>query len=134
MSDSPRARTSVFAADLASLCHSRPLLQIDQKIRTEIIIPQSSDLRKLLALTLIMLVTRGISKLTEETYMGRIEISPKAIAGLTGQSVVECYGVVGMANKNLTDGIAEILPGETLSTRHRRQVGASARLSSICTS
>ncbi len=49
--------------------------------------------------------------MTEETFLGRIEISPKAIASLAGQSVLECYGVVGMANKNLRDGIAEILPG-----------------------
>jgi uncharacterized alkaline shock family protein YloU len=47
--------------------------------------------------------------MTEENYWGRIEISPNAIASLAGQSVLECYGVVGMANKNLRDGIAEIL-------------------------
>jgi uncharacterized alkaline shock family protein YloU len=51
--------------------------------------------------------------MTEETYLGRIEISPTAIASLAGQAVLECYGVVGMANKNLRDGIAEILPGGT---------------------
>jgi len=47
--------------------------------------------------------------MTEENYLGRIEISPNAIASLAGQSVLECYGVVGMANKNLRDGIAEVL-------------------------
>src|SRR5512135_1313884 len=49
--------------------------------------------------------------MTQETILGRIEISPNAIASLAGQAVVECYGVVGMANKNLRDGIAEVLPG-----------------------
>lgn len=49
--------------------------------------------------------------MTQETILGRIEISPNAIASLAGQAVLECYGVVGMANKNLRDGIAEILPG-----------------------
>src|SRR5512135_1420880 len=49
--------------------------------------------------------------MTEETVLGRIEISPNAIASLAGQAVLECYGVVGMANKNLRDGIAEVLPG-----------------------
>ncbi|HEX9077039.1 MAG TPA: Asp23/Gls24 family envelope stress response protein [Anaerolineae bacterium] len=49
--------------------------------------------------------------MTEENILGRIEISPTAIASLAGQSVLECYGVVGMANKNLRDGIAEVLPG-----------------------
>lgn len=47
--------------------------------------------------------------MTEETYLGHIEITPAAIASLAGQAVVECYGVVGMANKNVRDGIAEVL-------------------------
>lgn len=47
--------------------------------------------------------------MTEENYLGRIEISPNAIASLAGQAVLECYGVVGMANKNLRDGITEVL-------------------------
>ncbi len=49
--------------------------------------------------------------MAEETFLGRIEIAPTAIASLAGQAVLECYGVVGMANKNVRDGIAEILPG-----------------------
>ena len=47
--------------------------------------------------------------MAEETLFGRIEISPNAIASLVGQAVLECYGVVGMANKNLGDGIVEVL-------------------------
>jgi len=47
--------------------------------------------------------------MTEENFLGRIEVSPNAIASLAGQSVLEAYGVVGMANKNLRDGIAEVL-------------------------
>lgn len=47
--------------------------------------------------------------MTEESYLGHIEISPGAIASLTGQAVLECYGVVGMANKNVRDGIAEVV-------------------------
>ncbi|MBM3129941.1 MAG: Asp23/Gls24 family envelope stress response protein [Chloroflexi bacterium] len=47
--------------------------------------------------------------MAEENYLGRIEISPNAIASLAGQAVLECYGVVGMANKNLRDGIVEVL-------------------------
>ena len=47
--------------------------------------------------------------MAEETYLGHIEVSPGAIASLTGQAVLECYGVVGMANKNVRDGIAEVL-------------------------
>ncbi|MEW5719061.1 MAG: Asp23/Gls24 family envelope stress response protein [Chloroflexota bacterium] len=47
--------------------------------------------------------------MSEENYLGRIEIAPNAIASLAGQEVLECYGVVGMANKNLRDGIVEVL-------------------------
>jgi uncharacterized alkaline shock family protein YloU len=47
--------------------------------------------------------------MTEERRTGRIEISPQAIATLAGEAVLRCYGVVGMANKNLIDGIADLL-------------------------
>ena len=47
--------------------------------------------------------------MTEEMYLGHVEITPTAIASLAGQAVLECYGVVGMANKNVRDGIAEVL-------------------------
>lgn len=47
--------------------------------------------------------------MAEENFLGRVEVSPNAIASLAGQSVLECYGVVGMANKNLRDGITEVL-------------------------
>ncbi len=47
--------------------------------------------------------------MAEENFLGRVEVSPNAIASLAGQAVLECYGVVGMANKNLRDGIGEVL-------------------------
>ena len=47
--------------------------------------------------------------MTEERKTGRIEISPQAIATVAGEAVLRCYGVVGMANKNLIDGIADLL-------------------------
>jgi uncharacterized alkaline shock family protein YloU len=47
--------------------------------------------------------------MAEETFLGRIEVAPAAIASLAGQAVLESYGVVGMANKNVRDGIAEVL-------------------------
>lgn len=50
----------------------------------------------------------------EDPYLGRIEVSPHAIASVAGQAVLECYGVVGMAPKHLRDDIAEILPGANL--------------------
>ena len=47
--------------------------------------------------------------MTKENTVGRIEISPHAIATIAGDAVLECYGVVGMANKNLIGGIADLL-------------------------
>lgn len=54
----------------------------------------------------------------EETRMGKIEVSPTAIASLASQAVLECYGVVGMATKDLASGIVEILQPAS----HRRGV------------
>lgn len=49
--------------------------------------------------------------LSNEPYLGRIEVSPNAIASIAGQAVLESYGVVGMAPKNRRNGLAELLPG-----------------------
>jgi uncharacterized alkaline shock family protein YloU len=54
----------------------------------------------------------------EETRLGRIEVLPTAIASLASQAVLECYGVVGMATKDLASGIVEILAPSS----HRRGV------------
>ena len=57
----------------------------------------------------------------EETRLGHIEVSPTAIASLASQAVLECYGVVGMATKDLASGIVEILQPAS----HRRGVDIS---------
>jgi uncharacterized alkaline shock family protein YloU len=57
----------------------------------------------------------------DETQLGRIEVSPTAISSLSSQAVLECYGVVGMATKDLATGIVEILQ----PTSHRRGVDIS---------
>jgi uncharacterized alkaline shock family protein YloU len=44
----------------------------------------------------------------DETH-GKIDISPTAVATIVNQAVNQCYGVVGMANKNLVNGIAHLL-------------------------
>ena len=54
----------------------------------------------------------------EVTRLGRIEVSPTAIGSLASQAVLECYGVVGMATKDLASGIVEILQ----LASHRRGV------------
>lgn len=50
--------------------------------------------------------------MTTETQLGKIEISPTAIASIASQAVLESYGVVGMAAKNFKNGLVELLtPG-----------------------
>ena len=44
-----------------------------------------------------------------EPIRGKIVVSPHAIATLASQSVLECYGVVGMASPHLVNGLAEML-------------------------
>ncbi|HPL28820.1 MAG TPA: Asp23/Gls24 family envelope stress response protein [Anaerolineae bacterium] len=48
-----------------------------------------------------------------ETHLGKIEISPLAVASLASDAVLGCYGVVGMAPAgSLRDGLVEILQRE----------------------
>ncbi len=47
--------------------------------------------------------------MSEQTTFGRIEISPAAIATIASESVLECYGVVGMASKRSIGGLAQLL-------------------------
>ncbi len=41
--------------------------------------------------------------------MGMIDISTTAVSTIANQAINQCYGVVGMANKNLANGIANLL-------------------------
>jgi len=54
----------------------------------------------------------------EQSRLGTVEVTPTAIASLASQVVLECYGVVGMATKDLARGIVEILQPAS----HRRGV------------
>ena len=54
----------------------------------------------------------------ERSRLGRIEVSPTAIGSLASQAVLDSYGVVGMASKDLASGIVEILQPAS----HRRGV------------
>src|SRR5690554_4066563 len=47
-----------------------------------------------------------------DSPIGKIEVSPRAIASIASEAVLSCYGVVGMSPSTLTDGIAEILQVE----------------------
>jgi len=41
----------------------------------------------------------------QEHSLGRIEVSPTAIASIADEAVLACYGVVGTAAKNLVVGV-----------------------------
>ncbi len=43
------------------------------------------------------------------TQLGRISVSDDVLASIAGIAATECYGLVGMASRTLTDGIAELL-------------------------
>ncbi len=56
---------------------------------------------------------------SESTSLGRIEISPNAIATIASQAALQSYGVVGMAPRNVVDGLTTIL---TRDPRHGVEV------------
>jgi uncharacterized alkaline shock family protein YloU len=45
----------------------------------------------------------------ETTLLGRITISPRAIASIASHAALQSYGVVGMTSKSLVDGIAHVI-------------------------
>ncbi len=49
------------------------------------------------------------------TDMGKLVLSEEAIATIAGAAATECYGVVGMAGRKMTDGLSELLGRENLS-------------------
>jgi uncharacterized alkaline shock family protein YloU len=55
--------------------------------------------------------------MSEEQGKGMIDISTSAVATIASQAINQCYGVVGMASKNLANGIATLL-----SREHRRGI------------
>ncbi len=48
----------------------------------------------------------------ETTHLGAIHISPDAVATIAYHAVLESYGVVGLAPKNLADGIVSSITRE----------------------
>lgn len=45
--------------------------------------------------------------------LGSIDISSTAVSTIASRAINQCYGVVGMANKNLVNGIANLLSRES---------------------
>ena len=49
-----------------------------------------------------------------DSTLGRIEVTPRAIASVASDAVLSCYGIVGMSAATVRDGIAEILQVDKL--------------------
>jgi uncharacterized alkaline shock family protein YloU len=47
--------------------------------------------------------------MSAESALGKVKVSPRAIASIASEAVLRCYGVVGMSAATLRDGIAEVL-------------------------
>jgi uncharacterized alkaline shock family protein YloU len=45
----------------------------------------------------------------ESTPLGSIHVSPQAVASIAYHAALQSYGVVGLASKNLVNGIAQVL-------------------------
>ena len=45
----------------------------------------------------------------ENTPLGSIQITPRAIASIAYHAALQSYGVVGLASKNLVEGLAQVL-------------------------
>jgi len=50
-----------------------------------------------------------------ETEYGSIHMPVEVIARMAGIATTQCYGVVGMASRNRTDGLVNLLKKESLS-------------------
>lgn len=46
---------------------------------------------------------------TQQKELGSIDISTTAVTSIASRAIDQCYGVVGMASKNLVNGIASLL-------------------------
>jgi uncharacterized alkaline shock family protein YloU len=62
-------------------------------------------------------VSVGDQQLTsavEDASEGRMAVTDRAIGDIVGWTVLECYGVVGMASPNLRRGVAALLSRDRL--------------------
>ena len=51
---------------------------------------------------------------TLKTDLGKIEYNEPYIASIAGYSALECYGLVGMSQKNITEMISNLFKGDNL--------------------
>jgi uncharacterized alkaline shock family protein YloU len=52
---------------------------------------------------------REVRRASDGPVRGAMVVTDKAVADLVGLTVLECYGIVGMASPNLRQGVASLL-------------------------
>ena len=57
------------------------------------------------------------TKSPSKPTLGAINISPNTIAMVAGIATMHCFGVIGMASRNLHDGISDLLTGKDNLTK-----------------
>ena len=62
------------------------------------------------------------------THMGNIVIDNDVIAQYAGAVAMESFGIVGMANVNMADGLVKLLKGDNMTRGINVSVGADRRL------
>lgn len=60
-----------------------------------------------------------------ETAYGIIRIEHEVIARIAGYAAIECYGIVGMAAKNVKDGLVQLLKLESLTKGIKMEISAN---------
>lgn len=55
--------------------------------------------------------------------LGEIQISKEVIATIAGNAAMECYGLVGMASRKISDGITELLGRENIGRGVEVKIG-----------
>jgi len=53
--------------------------------------------------------------LTIKNKYGKILINNEVVARIAGMAALDCYGIVGMAAKNIKDGLVQLLKMESLT-------------------
>lgn len=60
-----------------------------------------------------------------ENELGVISIHHEVIARIAGYAAIDCYGIVGMAAKNVKDGLVQLLKIESLTKGIKMRVNAN---------
>ena len=62
------------------------------------------------------------------THLGKIAIDTDVIAQYAGAVAMECFGIVGMANVSVKDGLVGLLKSDNMKKGIRVDIGANQKL------